>query len=206
MPRVLLASRSPRRRAMLDAAGINHKVVDTGLDDAELDPGSAPVNNPAAWVTALAYLKANAALPQAMEGDVVLAADTTCVLDGRVIGTPRDENHAASMILGFMGRNHDVLTGLCVLAADGSRRILCHDRAVVTLGFIPMRDLSAYIASGEWRGKAGGYNFTQRVEAGWPLEVRGDPETVVGLPMRLVRSMLRQHADVTRNAAIGMIA
>jgi septum formation protein len=66
-----------------------------------------------------------------------------------------------------------------------------------------MREVSAYIASGEWRGKAGGYNFTQRVEAGWPLDVRGDTDTVVGLPIRLVRSMLRQHG-AARGPRIGV--
>jgi len=179
---------------MLEAAGISHRVLDTGIDDAELDPPGGRVDNPAAWVTALAYLKAQAALPQAAHGDVILAADTTCVMDGRVIGQPRDDGHAASMLMGFLGRSHDVLTGLCLLEAGSTRRTLCHDRAVVSMGFVPMRDVSSYIASGEWRGKAGGYNFTQRVEAGWPLQVRGDPDTVVGLLLRMVRSMLRQHA------------
>lgn len=172
---------------MLQDAGILHDAVETGVDDGVLEPGAT---SPAAWVTALAYLKARAALEHAGPHDMILGADTVCVMDGRIIGQPRDDAHAASMILGFLGRSHEALTGVCVLSHLGTVRVLTHDAARVTLGHLSMREVSAYIASGEWRGKAGGYNFTQRRAAGWPLEVQGDPDTVVGLPMAIVTRVL----------------
>lgn len=175
---------------MLAQAGIAHDVVDSGIDDALLEPGSA---GPIAWVTALAYLKARAALDQARPGDAVIGADTVCVMDGRIIGQPRDDADAAAMIVSFVDREHDVVTGVCVLqpdAGDTFRRGMRHDRARVRFGSLPAREISRYVASGEWRGKAGGYNFTQRRAAGWPLEVEGDADTVVGLPMRLLQAML----------------
>jgi septum formation protein len=203
--RLLLASRSPRRTKILADAGIPHHVVDSGIDDADLEPGQV---SPAAWVTALAYLKARAALDQARPADAILGADTVCVMDNRIIGQPKDDADAAGIILGFVGREHDVLTGVCVLrpadpaphdshpAREWTRlaptRLLRHNRARVRLGNIPTRDISRYLASGDWRGKAGGYNFTQRRLEGWPLEVEGDEGTVVGLPLHITRMMLDQ--------------
>lgn len=174
---------------MLVEEGIAHEVCDTGVDDGVL---AAPTVAAAAWVTALAYLKAVAAADLVPEGDLVLGADTVCVMDGEIIGQPRDDSHAARMVMGFAGRSHEVLTGVCLIRVGTGERWLRHDRALVWLGHPPMREVSAYVASGGWRGKAGGYNYIERLEAGWPLEVEGDVDTVVGLPRRVLWRMLAE--------------
>lgn len=188
--RLVLASRSPRRRQLLSEAGLAHEPVITDVDDGHLAPGGA---SPAEWVTALAYLKARAARDHAGPDALILAADTVCVLDGRIIGQPRDARHAAAMITSMADRSHEALTGVCLLDADTGGRTLRHDRALVQLGPLTPEQIGRYVASEQWRGKAGAYNYFERLDDGWPLAVRGDPHTVVGLPIRLVRDMLARH-------------
>ncbi len=192
-PAVILASGSPRRAAILRKAGIEPHVIAPALDDAD---APSDQRDPCAHVMGLAWFKARVVLGQiarrAAEGAAddlpnwLVAADTMCFHDGRLIGKPRDEAALRSMIRSFQGRSHDVVTGICLVdRATGVRRLF-FDSASVHLGEIAPEDLEAYVASGEWRGKAGGYNFGERLAAGWPLRCEGDPETVMGLPSRLV--------------------
>lgn len=174
---------------MLREAGIEHEAHDPGVDDGTLDPGGASA---AAWVTALAYLKARATMDRIGPGSIVLAGDTVCVLDGRIFGQPADDADARGMIRAFAGRDHDVLTGVCLLRGSERDRAMFHDAARVRLGMLSDDVIAAYVASGDWRGKAGGYNLEERAAAGWPLTVDGDPDTVVGLPVRRVLALLRE--------------
>lgn len=194
---------------LLDEAGIAHEVVPTGVDDGELGQGPADTTGlvtPAAWVSGLAYLKARGAVDvlyagASREGGTpgmfVLAGDTVCVLDRVVIGQPRDAAHARAMIRSFVDREHDVLTGVCLIDLGSGVRTIVHDRAVVRLGRLDDAEIDRYVASDAWRGKAGAYNFFERRDAGWPLEVDGDPQTVVGLPIRVVRALLARHGFET---------
>lgn len=188
-PVLLLASQSPRRRALLSAAGVAHAARAPGVDDAELEP--APGVDPAWWVMGLAHLKARAG---AAEGDaaLVLGADTVCVRQGRVIGQPRDEREARGMIEGMAGGAHEVITGVALLEPASGRRVVFADRAQVRVGAIARDEIEAYVASGEWRGKAGGYNLMERVGAGWPIAWEGDETTIMGLPMRRLVPVLER--------------
>ncbi|MCA9288371.1 MAG: Maf family protein [Phycisphaerales bacterium] len=207
--RLLLASASPRRRALLEEAGIAHEVVPTGVDDGQLGqgpPDTTGLVTPAAWVSGLAYFKARgaadvlnseAAPDSPAPRTFVLAGDTVCVVGAAVIGQPRDAAHARAMIRSFVGREHDVLTGVCLIGLGSGARAIVHDRAVVRLGRLDDAEIHRYVASESWRGKAGAYNFFERRDAGWPLEVDGDPQTVVGLPIRVVRDLLARHGFET---------
>lgn len=182
---LLLASRSPRRRLLLEQAGIQHTADDPGIDDGGLVPGSV---EPSHWVAALAYLKAAAglALCPGHHGPV-LGADTVCIVEGRILGQPRDEADAERMLLSFENRTHDVATGVAILIQDNNRiirRQIFADRASVRVGALGPSRITEYLETGRWRGKAGAYNLEERLAAGWPIEVQGDPTTVVGLPMR----------------------
>ena len=146
----------------------------------------------------MAWLKARSVMLQELavdlRGGTIIAADTVCELDGRIIGKPSSEASARDMINRFQNRSHGVTTGVCLLRADGSERCLFTDTASVTLGHLSDDQVSSYLATGDWQGKAGGYNLMERVEAGWPLEWTGDENTVIGLPMRRLVSMLRSSA------------
>lgn len=189
---VLLASRSPRRRALLREHGVEHESLHPGFEDGVLEPTQVP---PEQWVAALAYLKASAGAsrPEAL-GRLVIGADTTCVREGKMLGTPRDVREAEAILRGLMGGEHRVLTGvaLVVRTERGERRRVFVDSARVRLGVLEEGVLRTYLLSGGWEGKAGAYNLAERLEAGWPLEYEGDPTTIMGLPMRrLVRELGR---------------
>ncbi len=185
MPALVLASRSPRRRQLLDEAGVAHEARPADLDDGDLtDSGSDPTQ----WVAALAYLKARRVADSAA-GRAVLGADTVVIKDGAVIGQPRDAAHAREIILALREGEHRVATGVALLR-PGAPRLLFVDVARVRVGAVPDAEIDAYLASDAWRGKAGAYNLNERQDAGWPLTCEGDPATVMGLPMRRLRALL----------------
>jgi septum formation protein len=188
---LILASRSPRRRQLLAEHGFAaHEAVHPGFEDAALKPHTT---NPGAWVASLAYLKAWAkASDPASAGRVVIGADTACLLDGRLIGTPTTPEEAEGMIRAFIGREHEVLTGVAVidLRGDAPVRHIFTDTARVRLGRLSEQQIADYIAGNHWQGKAGGYNYREALIAGWPLSHTGDVTTIMGLPMARLSGLL----------------
>lgn len=175
---------------MLLAAGFAHRAAVQDLDDAEvvLPPG---LGAPRATM-ALAWFKASRAARRLdlAGGEILLAADTLCDLDGRLLGQPRSEAEAAAMLRAMRGRPHRTVTGLCLFDPRRGRRMIWHESAEVTLGPLSEGDLAEYLASGGWQGKAGAYSLDERRAAGWPLECSGDPEVVLGLPTVSLRCRL----------------
>jgi septum formation protein len=196
-PRLLLASRSPRRRWLLSEAGIEHEACHPGFDDSALVPTGVTA---AEWVTALAHLKAAAGVELARGEDMprlVLGADTTCVQGTEFLGTPATPEEAERMLRGFVGAEHEVVTGVALIDAVTGRRWLFADSAMVRWGEVSEEQIRAYVASGEWQGKAGAYNLRERLAAGWKIEFDGDPTTIMGLPMRvLARELPRIQAEL----------
>lgn len=189
---VLLASRSARRTSLLREAGVEHDAAHPGFDDALLEPGGV---SPGAWIMSLAYLKAWAKWREVRAGGgkqprLIIGADTACLVDAELIGTPTTPNEAAGMIRRMAGRGHEVLTGVAIIETATNRRELFVDRASVTIEELPESAIDAYVASGAWKGKAGAYNLSERVEAGWPIRWEGDPTTIMGLPMNALRRRL----------------
>ena len=190
-PLVLLASRSPRRVELLTQAGIEFVVAQPTLNDADLDAGRATAEQ---WVAAMAYLKAAEAVRQklhisqktARPVGVVLGADTVVADGDEIIGQPRDAADARRIIEQLADAEHDVLTGVAMVCTLTNRREIFIDRATVRVGRIEPRSIDEYLASGQWRGKAGAYNLNERIAAGWPITFDGDSGTIMGLPVRMV--------------------
>lgn len=176
---------------MLREAGIDHVIAPPRIDDAVLPERLV---DPAGFTMAMALFKAAQVQP-ACAGGWVLAADTMAHDGDSLIGKPRDREHARSMLSGWRGGAHDVWTGVALLQPSTGRRWIFADRARVTLGDLDDAALDAYLDSGAWQGKAGGYNFGDRLEAGWPLACDGDPCTVMGLPMRRLAPILLRLAE-----------
>ena len=161
----------------------------------------SPTATPALRVAALAWAKAVAARDRLEReaglepGEAILAADTLCELDGRVLGKPRDATEAAGMIRSLADRAHRTLTAICLLEPLRDRRMLWVEAARVELGSLEEAEVERYAASQAWRGKAGGYSLDERRAAGWPIRCEGDPEVVLGLPTASVARRLRELAD-----------
>jgi septum formation protein len=187
-PRLILASRSPRRAQLLREAGFDFRQCDPPFDDPPHPQHGG--QSPPAVAMAIAGAKAMSFLTGdgiADQDSVVLAADTLIVHDdGQMAGTPTSADDALAMIRRFAGRRHQVVTGVAIRELDRPAPLTFADTAVVALGPVSEDELRLYIQSGAWRGKAGGYNLLERQAAGWPVAVEGEPTTVVGLPMPLV--------------------
>jgi len=192
-PRLILASRSPRRAQLLRDAGYRFEAVASPFED-PADPQTHSLDDARELAVDLAERKARALFEVGGHGDaVLLAADTICVGDdGKLLGTPTSEAEARSMLTRFPGRTHDVVTGVAIYAGNGDQRSSFAEAAAVSWGSIETATIEMYVSCGEWRGKAGGYNLFDRQQAGWPIAVHDsdDPTTVVGLPMKRLRSAL----------------
>ncbi len=200
-PTLYLASGSPRRRELLAGAGIAHEVLPARLDDGLLAPGDVRARE---WVVALAWFKgvqvALVLRERAVDSAVVLAGDTLVSVEDdngveTILGQPRDAEEAVRMIRLMRDREHAVHTGIALVDPATFRRDLFVDSASVRVGHIPDEAIDAYVATGQWRGKAGAYNLNERLGAGWPIEVSGDPGTVIGLPVGLVAARLARFCE-----------
>ena len=196
--KLILASRSPRRAALLREAGYRFDQLDPPFDDPP-HPRAIDDHSPGQLAAALARRKAES-LRAALRNDpqsvhrVLLAADTICVgVDGGLIGQPQTLEQARAILLSFTHHEHEVVTGVALLALDSGNIESFSDTAVVIFGQLDTTTLNSYLDSGQWRGKAGGYNLFDRQAAGWPVRcaLASDPTTVVGLPMRRLRPMLQ---------------
>jgi septum formation protein len=183
-PVLVLASGSPRRAELLREAGIPFLA-----DPAHVDEATRAGEAPEAYVQRLAVDKARAVARRHPER-VVLAADTTVVVDGTVLGKPADREDAARMLRLLSGRDHLVLTGVClVVPPDGAVHT---DIAATTVAFKPLdaAEIAAYVDSGEPMDKAGAYAI-QGGAAPFVRHLDGSYSNVVGLPVSLVRGMCR---------------
>ena len=190
--RLILASRSPRRVELLRRAGYAFEQVESPFDDSGVDLGGLSVEDAAAE---LAERKA-AALARRLGSGVVLGADTLLSRDGRAIGKPAGAAEARRVLAGLIGRTHRVITAVCLIDAATGRRRAVTESAAVSIGTVEPDWLERHIASGAWRGKAGGYNLEELRTADWPVAVEGDETTVVGLPMERLRGELRDFAGI----------
>lgn len=181
---LLLASRSPRRRELLDQVGLTYRVLDPDVDETP-EPGESPQ----ALVERLARAKARAGRTAA-EGLPVLAADTAVVADGVALGKPADAAHALAMLERLSGRSHVVVSGIAV-AADGAiaSRVV---ESIVTLRPTTTAERRAYWASGEPDGKAGAYAI-QGLGAVFVERLEGSYSNVVGLPLFETLALLCDH-------------
>jgi septum formation protein len=189
MPRLILASASPRRRELLAQAGFTFEVRPAHVNEDPL-PGEDPI----AYVVRLARDKAQAVLAEiaaeatAEEQVLVLGADTTVTLDGHILAKPENAEDATRMLRMLSGRTHRVITGVALASAKGTEVAA----EVTGVQFLTLGDdeIAAYVASGEPMDKAGAYGI-QGLAAKWIPRIQGCYFNVVGLPLALVSTMLR---------------
>jgi septum formation protein len=186
--RLVLASKSPRRREILGWLGVEFEVVEPDVE--ELGEGA----DPEGLVLENARRKAAAGLELIEDpgGAVVLGVDTDVFVEGEMLGQPADRAAAAERLLRLSGREHEVLSGLCLLGprAEGIPGTPPRQRSGVSRSVVAFRELEdetieRYLDSGEWRGRAGGYAI-QGLGSALVDRVEGDFSNVVGLPVRLL--------------------
>lgn len=189
--RLVLASASPRRRELLARAGLAFTVEPAGVDESfpgELEPRAA--------ARLLAERKARAVAAGHGPGAFVLGADTLVVLPGgaegaaEFLGKPATPLEAAGMLAKLSGRRHAVVTGVCVLRTADGALFADAERTWVRMRPLAAAEIAAYVASGEWRDKAGGYAIQEGAERFVVALEEGSFENVVGLPLARTLALL----------------
>jgi len=180
---IVLASSSPRRHQLIEMLRIPFRVEAPDIDETRR-AGEAPE----AYVVRLARAKAAAVAARA-PGDLVLAADTTVALDGRVFEKPRTPDEAGDFLRQLSGRTHRVMTAVAV--ARDARLEDALDVTAVTFRALSERTIADYVATGESMDKAGGY-ATQGMGAALVERIEGDFFGVMGLPLRLALDLLER--------------
>jgi septum formation protein len=181
--RLLLASASPRRAELLRAAGFTFDIQPANADES-VHPGESA----AAYVQRVAEAKARTVLSAA--GDrVVLAADTTVVVDGEIFGKPRNSDDAIRMLRALRDRRHEVMTGVTLAAP--ARVLTRVERTMVEFARMSDEEIGWYVASGEPEDRAGAY-AVQGLASRFVTRVDGSYSNVVGLPVALVYEMLKE--------------
>jgi septum formation protein len=180
--RLLLASTSPQRQAILEQLGLAFDIVAPGY--VEHDDGDA---SPVDVVERHALGKARSVAGLAA-GRLVLGVDTTVVVDGRPHGKAATPTEAAGMLADLAGRPHAVVSGLCLLG-DGFEEV-GHDSTTVVFRPLTEHEIAGYVATREWEGRAGAYAIQGR-GAALVERIEGDYLNVVGLPAALLLRLLR---------------
>jgi septum formation protein len=188
--RLVLASTSPRRAELLRAAGIPFDVVASHADEA-VAPGEAPE----AYVQRVAQAKAEAVAPK-VAGRAVLGADTIVVVDRHILGKPPDIPATTAMLRSLSGRQHVVLTGMCLLVPTAGQYAIHRSMVSTVVEFAQLSDaeIAWYAASGEPVDKAGAYAI-QGLASRFVTRIDGSYSNVVGLPVAEVYRLCR-HAGV----------
>lgn len=179
---LILASQSPRRRDILHQAGIPFIALPANVDET-IQAGESPHT----YVQRVAREKATA-----IEGspiDIVLGADTVVVVGGRILGKPRDPADALAMLEALSGREHTVLTGICLRRATDMILDIAETR--VWFQSLDRPELERYVATGEPMDKAGAYAI-QGLASKFIRQIEGSYTNVVGLPIELVYRHLRR--------------
>lgn len=179
---LVLASASPRRRELLAQLGVQFDVVPADIDEYVL-----PGERPETYVRRMAEGKAKAGWAGA-SGRPVLGADTAVVVDGLILGKPRDRDDALRMLELLSGRTHRVISGVAIADGDQVLERLCSTE--VTFGEISAAEREAYWATGEPQDKAGAYGI-QGLGARFVRHINGSYTGVVGLPLYETAELLR---------------
>ena len=184
-PRLILASASPRRAELLRAAGFEFDVIPADIDES-VHAGEAP----APYVERVARAKA-IAVQRRHPDRIVVAADTTVVVDGEILGKPADTTDARRMLAMLAGRTHEVITGVAIAAGDHLES--ARDTTLVEFAPLTASWIDWYVATAEPMDKAGAYAI-QGLASRFVTRIAGSYSNVVGLPVALVHDMLEGFA------------
>lgn len=193
MPRIILASASPRRKQYLSYLGLPFEVVVPDVDESTVEGES-----PEQLVRRLSKLKAQAVQQRLSDDDcIIIAADTVVAFEGHVLGKPKDEEDAFNMIKMLQGKVHEVFTGCTITSGNKTSNFAVSTR--VTFANLDDELIRTYVKSGESMDKAGSYAL-QGIAAALIKKVEGSVSTVVGLPICEVRECLNEFGVTPKTA------
>ncbi len=188
---LILASQSPRRRALLERIEVPFEV--------QVSPADESLNEPESPATAVQILAQRKARPVAAQhpSALVLAADTVVAHDGEILNKPESSSHAEAMLRRLSATTHTVYTGIALAQAASNRETTAVEGTDVVLGPLSDPEIHAYVDSGSPMDKAGGYGIQDHTAPFFVERIEGDYYNVVGLPLRcLYRTLRRNFGDL----------
>lgn len=194
---LVLASQSPRRSSLLRHVGFTFTTISPNVDE-EAVSTSLPPNE---YVQQLARMKASRGAELTADQTIVIGSDTTVVLDGVILNKPLDEEHAVRMLQTLSGRTHTVYTGVA-LAVSGQPELtrVAYSATDVTFRELDSEEIAAYVQSGSPMDKAGAYGIQDDFGAVFVSRVEGCYYTIVGLPLELLYTTMRDLVREISNA------
>ncbi len=183
VPNIILASKSPRRKEMLEHLGLKPTVIVSNADE-----NVSETLSPERFVEEVSLRKAEAVKPLCKESDLIIASDTVVYCDGKILGKPHGEKEALDMLSLLSGKAHKVTSGLAVIY--NGRTVLSHETTEVTFRKISESEALSYVKTGEPFDKAGGYGIQDRASV-FTEKINGDYLNVVGLPVYRLFSLLK---------------
>lgn len=193
-PTLILASSSPRRRSLMREYGYDVELLAPTVEEPSLiETGGSPAQR----AQALSYFKA-ASVARHREFGWVIGGDTVVALGDEVFGKPVDRDDAGRILGRLAGTTHEVLTGLAIIDAGSSRRLISHDVTLIEMRSLSSAEMEAYLDTEAWVGKAGAYGIQDHGDA-FVTNISGSFTNVVGMPMELLAGMLSRwdYADST---------
>lgn len=184
---IILASASPRRRELLEQIGLSFQIRVSQKEERYTSV------EPQAVVEELALMKAeNVASELDREGKAIIGADTIVVLDGQILGKPKDGKEAFDMLNALQGRTHEVYTGVAILICEKEKKktVIHSECTKVQVSAMNEEEIQGYVATGECMDKAGSYGI-QGLFAAYIERIHGDYYNVVGLPVSYIYHVLK---------------
>jgi len=175
--RIILASSSPRRKILLKQLGIDFEVYESGIDE-DLDGIESPIEH----VKKLSLLKAEE-VAESIDNAFIIGADTIVVLDGKILGKPKDKSEAIMMLNMLSGRTHNVYTGFTILDKPSNKFITDYEITKVTFRKLLSNEIDEYVDSGSPMDKAGAYGIQDDFGAVFIEKIDGCFYNVVGFPL-----------------------
>lgn len=189
---LVLASGSPRRRELLEKAGYVFEVMPA---DPSAECGVCSGESPAELVARYALQKAQDVAGR-MGSAMILAADTVASCRGKILGKPRDRDHAREMLRFLRGTSHQVLTGVCLRRVPGFQCVVDVSITELEMQAISDRQIEAYLDTELWFGKAGAFGYQDGND--WLRVLKGSESNVVGLPMERLSELLEKFDDLAQ--------
>jgi septum formation protein len=183
--KIILASQSPRRAALLAEARIPFEVIVPVHDEPDFADWRF---TPAQFAESASFYKARS-VAETKPDRIILAADTVVALDEHIFGKPIDRDDARRILSTLAGTTHQVITGMSICEGAHGRRFISHDVTHVTMRRLSDDELNQFLDGGQWQGKAGGYGIQDENDP-FVETIDGSFSNVVGLPIELVLSML----------------
>ncbi len=178
---IILASKSPRRKQLLEKLGVEFKIIESDFDES-----SIPVTSPETYTQTLAFSKAKSVFDKT--GGIVIGADTVVYFNGKIIGKPKNKQDAINTLLSLSGKSHEVITGYAVIS--NKKTVLGYEKSTVLFNDLSLEFINSYVETGLPLDKAGSYG----VQDGFEIvnKITGSYDNVVGLPTEKISQILAE--------------